>query len=63
MPDLILTPPTFAEGQTIEVNWHGKTISIFWRDEDALVIDGDDPRSSPMPCAPDSPSCGMLRRP
>jgi hypothetical protein len=42
MPDLILTPPTFAEGQTIEANLRGKTVSIFWRDEDTLVIDGDE---------------------
>ena len=42
MPDLILTPPTFSEGQTIEVNLHGKPVSIFWRDEDTLVIDGDE---------------------
>jgi hypothetical protein len=41
MPDLILTPPTFAEGQTIEANLHGKLVSICWRDEDTLVIDGN----------------------
>jgi hypothetical protein len=40
MPDLILAPPTFAEGQTIETNLHGKTVSIFWRDEDTLIVDG-----------------------
>jgi hypothetical protein len=42
MPDLILTPPTFSEGQTIEVNLHGKPVSIFWRNEGVLVVDGDE---------------------
>jgi hypothetical protein len=41
MPDLILTPPTFTEGQTIEVVLNGKPVLITWRDEDTLVVDGD----------------------
>lgn len=41
MPDLILAPPTFAEGQTIEVVLNGKPVLITWRDEDTLVVDGD----------------------
>jgi hypothetical protein len=41
MPDLILTPPTFAEGQTIEVVLNGKPVLITWHDEDTLVVDGD----------------------
>jgi hypothetical protein len=41
MPELILTPPTFTEGDTIEIVLHGKPVSVFWRDEETLVIDGD----------------------
>jgi hypothetical protein len=41
MPQLILTPPTFVEGQTIEIRQEdGRKVSVFWRDEDTLVIDG-----------------------
>jgi hypothetical protein len=43
MPQLILTPPTFVEGQTIEIRQEdGRKVSVFWRDEDTLVIDGDE---------------------
>ncbi|HJU19369.1 MAG TPA: hypothetical protein VJ770_23180 [Stellaceae bacterium] len=42
MPELILTPPTFTEGDTIEAVLHGKEVSIFWRDENTLVINGDE---------------------
>ncbi|HJU18761.1 MAG TPA: hypothetical protein VJ770_20095 [Stellaceae bacterium] len=42
MPDLILAPPTVVEGQTIEVTFHGQPATIYWKDEDTLVIDGDD---------------------
>lgn len=41
IPDLILTPPTFTEGQIIEVVLNGKPVLITWRDEDTLVIDDD----------------------
>lgn len=42
MPQFVLTPQTFAEGDTIEVVLRGKPASIFWKDEDTLVIDGDE---------------------
>jgi hypothetical protein len=40
MPELILTPPTFAEGQTIEISFHGRPTKIRWKDENTLVVAG-----------------------